>query len=52
MVWRVGDGRSIKIWHDKWLPVQTSNKVQSQVKILDSDARVSEIIEEETRQWK
>lgn len=44
--------KKIKIWHDKWLPIQTTNRVESQVKVLDNEARVSEIIEEVTRQWK
>ncbi|KAJ1403099.1 hypothetical protein SESBI_27506 [Sesbania bispinosa] len=27
LLWRVGDGRSINIWEDKWLPSSTDNRV-------------------------
>ncbi|MCI24538.1 F-box protein, partial [Trifolium medium] len=30
--WRVGNGASIKIWKDKWLPNQAGFKVWSPVK--------------------
>ncbi|KAJ1420314.1 Ribonuclease H-like superfamily [Sesbania bispinosa] len=30
LLWRVGDGRSINIWEDKWLPSSTDNRVNSQ----------------------
>ena len=31
MSWRVGDGKSIKIWHDRWLPSPTTYAIQSPV---------------------
>ena len=41
MVWRVGDGRSIHIWDDKWLPTKVTHVVQSPIRFLDEDAKVS-----------
>jgi hypothetical protein len=29
LMWRVGNGESIQIWHDKWLPSPTSYVIQS-----------------------
>jgi hypothetical protein len=52
LVWRVGDGSSIKIWTDRWLPTMGSHKVQSPVQILSADATVSELLDTDTNWWK
>lgn len=52
LVWRVGNGDSNKIWNDKWIMSPTSYAVQSLVKILGRDARVKELIDEDTKLWK
>lgn len=49
--WRVGNGESIKIWGDKWLPIPLSYQVQSPVQILDPEARVSSLIDSSTGLW-
>ncbi|XP_059454900.1 uncharacterized protein LOC132185097 [Corylus avellana] len=51
MMWRVGDGKSIKIWHDRWIPSPVTYAVQSPVHILESDARVCSLIDENTKWW-
>ena len=51
LIWRVGDGNSIKIWEDKWFPNPISYEVQSPVRLLDPDARVSRLIDEVTKWW-
>ena len=38
MRWRVGDGHSIKIWSDKWLPSPSLYKVISPKNSLEADA--------------
>jgi hypothetical protein len=38
MMWRVGNGRSIKIWGDKWLPSLMTYAIQSPVHLLDCNA--------------
>ncbi|XP_042987456.1 uncharacterized protein LOC122315549 [Carya illinoinensis] len=42
--WRVGNGRSIRIWRHKWLPTPSSFCVQAPISALDARARVSELI--------
>lgn len=37
-MWRVGDGRSIKIWEDKWVESPITYSIQSPVRILDRGA--------------
>lgn len=34
LFWRIGNGESVKIWHDKWILRPSSFKVQSLQKIL------------------
>lgn len=51
LVWRVGDGREIKIWQDRWIPSPTTYSIQSPVSILDVEARVSLLIDVDTKWW-
>lgn len=51
-VWRVGNGNSIRIWHDRWVSRPVPLKVQSLITILSSDAIVSELIDKEEGYWK
>jgi hypothetical protein len=50
MVWKVvGDRHSIHIWGDKWLPTKVTHVVQSPMWVLDEDAKVCALIDEDTR---
>jgi ribonuclease HI len=51
LVWRVGDGKQIKIWKDKWIPTPTSYMIQSPHRVLDLEARVSSLINMDTNWW-
>ncbi|XP_059458269.1 uncharacterized protein LOC132187853 [Corylus avellana] len=51
LIWRVGNGESIRIWEDRWLPNKGSHKVQSPIHILPRDATVSALLNSDTRWW-
>mgnify|MGYP004702503179 CR=1 FL=1 len=46
---RVGDGESIKIWEDRWIPGVEDGKIRSQRKVDSKIQRVSELIRD--GQW-
>jgi hypothetical protein len=49
--WRVGDGKTIKIWGDKWIPRPMTYAIQSHSSLVLIDARVVELIDPRTRSW-
>lgn len=51
LVWQVGDGRSIFIWQDRWLPTPILHSVQSIPHVLASDSRVAALIDRDLNTW-
>jgi hypothetical protein len=51
LVWRAGNGKSIRIWKDRWLKSPTTYKIISHPKILDPNSIVSALIEDNTKWW-
>ena len=49
---QVGNGRSIRIWKDKWLPNPSSYKVTFPLSTLHEDSRVVELIDSGNETWK
>ena len=47
--WRVGNGRTIHIWEDKWLPTPTTYKVCSPQVDIEDFPMVSSLIDMDTR---
>jgi hypothetical protein len=47
MLWRVGNGETIKIWGDRWLPNFGPSRVQSPTLGMDPDTRVSFLIDQQ-----
>ena len=50
--WRVGNGRLIHIWDDKWLPTPTTYKVVSLPRNFDNYPMVLALIDCDTRRWR
>ena len=49
--WRVGDGKSIRIFHDSWLPNSSDGKVASPQNSLALDSTVDTLIDAQTGWW-
>jgi hypothetical protein len=52
LVWRIGNGAHVRIWKDRWIPRTSIHMVQSPPLILDSKAKVEELIDHDTHWWK
>ena len=52
MVWRIGNGNSVRIKQDQWLPNQPSRTPISAIPDLPLDATVSSLINQENGEWK
>jgi hypothetical protein len=50
IIWRVGDGKSINVWGDNWLPNFGSLNFQPEL-TLPRDAKVSDLIDVSVRGW-
>jgi hypothetical protein len=51
LLWRIGNGKLVRIWGDRWLPTPTTFKVQSPPQILDPVATVSTLFDGELKWW-
>ena len=52
MVWRIGNGNSIRIREDRWFPVQSHRSVVSPMPTTEPNTRVNSLINAETGEWK
>ena len=50
--WRVGSGKTIHIWDDKWLPTPTTYKVISPRKDFGDFPMVSALIDQDMMSWR
>lgn len=51
-VWRVGDGKTIQIRNDRWLPKVSCPKIVSPILNLPQNAKVNDLINAESHSWK
>jgi ribonuclease HI len=51
LVWRVGDGSSIRIWEDKWLPHPVPHAASSPNQDWNRNARVQALIDDNVGWW-
>lgn len=52
MVWRIGNGCSVRIREDRWLPVSSNRTVISPTSTMEPGARVNSLINTEIGEWK
>ena len=50
-IWRVWDGKDIRVWGDKWLPTPSSFLVQSPRLNQMGDWKFFSLIDQDTKQW-
>ena len=51
MLWRVGDGRQIRVFHDNWILGSFSTSAVPRTPGLEDDSTVSSLINQTTREW-
>lgn len=51
LIWRVRNGKNIKIWTDPWIPKPISNQIQSPIQCLRGDATFDKLMNEGEHQW-
>lgn len=49
--WCVGDGKSIKIWGDAWIPSAKSGKIISPRLVMDIGEKVANLIAHDKAEW-
>uniref|UniRef100_A0A803LSC1 Reverse transcriptase zinc-binding domain-containing protein n=1 Tax=Chenopodium quinoa TaxID=63459 RepID=A0A803LSC1_CHEQI len=51
MVWKVGDGRDIKVWEDNWLVKEEGPIILHQCPNSNANMKVAELLDEESGEW-
>jgi hypothetical protein len=51
LIWRIRNRSSMKIWKDQWLPNLNTYCVCSPITVLNEEAKVKELIDEDLKGW-
>lgn len=51
VILRVGDGKEIRVWGDKWIPIPSSFSVQTPKFDMSEEMKVCCLIDQDTKQW-
>jgi len=51
LIWRIGDGKKVKIWRDKWLNIPTTYLIQTPRVLFSEDSKISELIDQDSKWW-
>lgn len=50
-LWRIGDGKHMKIWGDKWIPIDYAPKVLSPKVLSDRCCCVADLVDHDVMNW-
>ncbi|XP_017979793.1 PREDICTED: uncharacterized protein LOC18594299 [Theobroma cacao] len=50
-IWRVGDGQSISVLNDVWIPYESPRLLSFPNQLIDEEMKVSELIDQRTMTW-
>uniref|UniRef100_A0A2N9HTW8 RNase H type-1 domain-containing protein n=1 Tax=Fagus sylvatica TaxID=28930 RepID=A0A2N9HTW8_FAGSY len=50
--WRIGTGTNVNIWHDNWINANSPGKIVSPQQLLPEFAKVRDLIDPKTHNWK
>ena len=51
MLWRVGDGSKIRVFHDNWIPGYFPTKAIPHTQGIKDDLTVCSLIDQTTNEW-
>lgn len=51
LIWRIGNGKTTRIWEDRWILRPSSFRIQSPPSILDPLATVSQLLDAKGHSW-
>jgi hypothetical protein len=51
LIWRIGNGQSVHIWGDKWIPIPSTYNIQSFPKTLSPRSKVCDLLNREKEGW-
>jgi hypothetical protein len=51
LIWRIGNGQSVQIWGDRWIPIPSTYKIQSPPRGLNQMSKVCDLIDKENEGW-
>jgi hypothetical protein len=51
LIWRIGDGASVRIWGEKWIPLPQTFKIQSPPTSLSKNEYMQRLIDPTTKWW-
>lgn len=51
LVWRISNGKIVRIWKDSWLSTAPAHKIHSPIHILGENATISNLIIEDQQVW-
>ena len=51
LFWRIGNGQSVHIWSDRWIPTPLSYAIQTPIQGFLDEAKVCSLIDENTNWW-